>query len=345
MKKSKALIIAFVLCTFPIIATSCNSKPAKDSSEKEQQAPPEEKKNEHLMPLLRMDVSGMNEDEENTAYWFEETLFMGLETYYPPVNNKDYDEQTMLARIKSLEPDNFKLTSIVYSGEPNRDYSGGLGYGTWNIVYQTGEDNDIKYCSDMYFRTSFGEYRVHAATPLDAAEKYKDEIKRRFETVALLSPLKIDTSGLSMDDDSETDYSGEFFHVKLQAFVPHVNKKGEAESLDENNIPQIINRLEAPPYDEPGFVGVGNIKFIPADEYNKQMTYLTYVVKYTLGGNEDTNYCTDLLLQTDHGCYRVNISYNPDSVEDEDEKKVQSDIKRILSSVSLDTYYTDMRYQ
>lgn len=322
MKKNQVLMIALVLFS-SVITVSCITKSGKTSAE-----------SEHQMPLLRIDAAGMDVDYDNQFYWFGDSLFIGLEAYAPFVNSQDYDEQSMLARIKELETFDFKLISINYSDESNR-----LGYGTWNIVYQTDED----YCNDLYFRTPFAEYRVHASTPLDATEKYKDEIKRRFESITLLPPLQIDASGLEVMDDlgaeyiGNVSYTGDILYVKLQALVSLADNNGKVESLNENNINSIINRLEGPPFEDPGFIGADEIKFSLSEKYSKQLSCPAYVVKYKLGGNEDMRFCTDLFFKTDKGYYRVHLLYNPNYLEDKDEKKVERDIQRILSSVSLDT--------
>lgn len=302
-------------------------------------------RNGHMMPLLRMDVTGMENLDEDVSYLFDEVLYISLESYYPFVSDEDYNKESMLARMKVLEGDDIQLISLSYSGEPNKDYSGGLGYGTWNVKYQAKKDKETMYCSDIYFRTSFGEYRVHTMVPVDKAEKYKNEIKQRFETIVLLPPLTIDQSGLRTTNTLGTEYSGEILYVKLQSFASLMDKNEKIKSINKDNITQIINKLEGPPYEESGFIGAREVNFSISEEYSKLLTYPSYLVKYTLGRNEDTMYCTDLFFQTDSGYYRVHISYDPDAVDNDNKKEVESDIKRILSSVSLDTHYTDMRYQ
>lgn len=283
--------------------------------------------NKHLMPLLRIDTSGMEEVSNDTEYILDDVVYVGLLTYYSSVNDKDYNSHTMLSRIKVLQGDDIRITSLASSGEPNKEYSGGLGYPTWNIIYEKGENEDTAYCMDLYFRTSFGEYYVHTSIPIDYKEKYQKEIQRRMETTALVSPLTINTVGMTVASPLETEYwfDGSLY-MRLQSLAPLYK------SIDENAVLSRIKELEEE--------DIRVISLTKAEEQSQRLTHPTYLIVYETGRNEDTSHCTDLYFCTDSGEYRVHTSVSADLVEE-----YRDEIRQRLATVGYDTYYTNMRYQ
>lgn len=287
---------------------------------------------EHQMPFLGIDIQGMEEVNPTTDYLLDDVLYVKLESYYSFINDKDYNEKSMLARIKELEGDEIKLKSITYSEEPNKDYSGGLGYPIWSIIYENGKNEDKVYCSDVYFRTPFGEYRVHTIVPVDRTKEYSNKIKQRLASAILLPPLTMDTSGTEADNASGTEYRNETLYIRLQSFATPIDGKGHPISFDENNLPAQIKKLQGN--------DIRAVKVTKSEEHSSRLSMQAYLIAYETGENEDTSYCTDLYFQSDSGDFRVHISVPADKA-----KEYDNEIKRRLATVSYDTYYTDMRYQ
>lgn len=284
---------------------------------------------EHSMPDLRIDTSKMEQLEYDTDYLLDELLYISIQSFYPFVNDEDYTKESMLARIKELQSDNIKVESITFSGEPDKDYSGGLGYATWTTIYELPGSEETEYCTDLYFRTSFGEYYIHASVPVKHKQKYKKEIEYRLSTAVLLSPLTINTVGLAKAGEFEWEYRTEegTFSFYLQSFGHMEGNYGKD---------YILKRIRQ----QEGESDIKLISFTASEEYSQLLAFPAYVVEYTSGGNEDMHYCMNLCFQTDSGEYCVHASV-PGLYLGE----YKDEIKRRFATVSYDTYYTDLRYQ
>lgn len=282
-----------------------------------------------LMPLVKVDTRGMEELSINTEYLLDDILYIALESYHPFVNNEDYDEKTIADRIRLLEEGkNIKIENVVFSGMPSKDYSGGLGYPTWTITYEADENEETVYCKDLYFKTSFGEYRVHASVPIDAKQKYLGEIDRRFDYVVLASPLTMDITGMR-EYTSNCEYALDFEYGTVYTALRSYASSDQA--IDKKTLTARIKELN----------GYSYIEDIKVTKYEGNLDYPAYIITYRNGRNEDTSFCTDLYFQTDSNEHWVQMSLSTH----DDPAIYEDEIMKRIATVSLDCYYTDMRYQ
>jgi hypothetical protein len=163
------LITALVLslCQTPLVYAAPNSVPA-----------PEEEA--VTMTVLVADLGGFNSIDSD-RYILNGLLYVKLESF-PPVSKKMYTPKTMEKRIRALETDKIRNVKVVFSDEHTK----WLTHPAWLVTYQKGWNEDTAVCTDLYFKTETGEYRVHISISADCADEYSDRIKKVLESVALV---------------------------------------------------------------------------------------------------------------------------------------------------------------
>jgi hypothetical protein len=242
--------------------------------------------------------------------------------------------------------DDIELRTLSLSDE----HSARLGVPVWRIVYDSGNDADRRPCTDLYFsgdlgeHFKFGEYWVHTEIAADdPGDKYRDEIERRFATVALLPPLTIDSAGLESISPLETEWqwTDGVLYIGIQSFVAADGVLAEADVVERV---KSLNGKESP------------FELIAINDLGKNSQLQTshlWKIEYFSGGNEDTNRCADLYFRTDYhagrtdyGEYWLHTSVDGDFElsDDAGEYDVAGAIGRIFESAKLETSYTDMLY-
>ncbi|MDR1706009.1 MAG: hypothetical protein LBS19_15180 [Clostridiales bacterium] len=113
--------------------------------------------------------------------------------------------------------------------------------------------------------------------------------------------LTADTTGMEEIDAGFFGLDGVFF-LELQGFEAAMDTP-----YDEETLAARVAELEGA-----GITDLSDFKAEMSEDYSAMLTFPTWLCSYTVGDNEDMNYCTDLIFQTDTHEFRVHITVDAD---------------------------------
>jgi hypothetical protein len=127
---------------------------------------------------LTFDSEGFEQVSHN-MYTLNGIFFVTLETW--PLTETVLDEESVLERIRELEGE--KL--LEPKASESEEISARLSFPSWLVYYDKGENEDVRFCVDLYFQSNTTEYRVHIEVDHDAAPEYEDAYGLVLGTVEL----------------------------------------------------------------------------------------------------------------------------------------------------------------
>lgn len=161
----------------PAVSNTPNTSDSTNMPSIEPTLPGEQDGSSYGEYRVGIDTGGFETLTEGSEYLLDD-LYVSMHAY--PSSGESYDEESMSARLEQLED-----VSRVITVTESEEHSLLLTYPAWMLVYETGSNEDTRHCTDIYFQTDSGEYRVHTSVPVDMRTDYHDEVGKRLATISL----------------------------------------------------------------------------------------------------------------------------------------------------------------
>ena len=126
-------------------------------------------------PVLSFDTTGLEVLTPDYEYSYDGMIYFSIEELSPA----PYGEDAVLEQIENLEPYTINITTLTESAE----HKNLLNWPCWLVVYDEGENEDTRQCTDVYVQTDTADFRVHTSVSADFAQDYHDEIGLRLATL------------------------------------------------------------------------------------------------------------------------------------------------------------------
>ncbi|MDR0433772.1 MAG: hypothetical protein LBH21_01755 [Gracilibacteraceae bacterium] len=130
---------------------------------------------------LVADTTGFDEHFPG-EYLLDGVLYVRL-LIFPPLAAEAYGEEEVEARIKELADSEIRVESIALSDEQSTR----LTYPAWLVEYETGANEDTRYCKVLYFQTDGAECYALASIPVDYKSEYQAVLEQTLESVVLVA--------------------------------------------------------------------------------------------------------------------------------------------------------------